>query len=49
GHAAPGVWSQIHARLQQMSESALLGQATPEAAIKAAADDVRRLLARQTN
>jgi multiple sugar transport system substrate-binding protein len=49
GHAAPGIWSQIHARLQQMSESALLGQQTPEAAIRAAADDVRRLLARNTN
>jgi multiple sugar transport system substrate-binding protein len=43
---APTSFQQVHVRIQQMQEAALLGKQTPEEAIKAAADDVRRILAR---
>jgi ABC-type glycerol-3-phosphate transport system substrate-binding protein len=41
---APGTFQQIHVRLQQMQEAALLGKQTPEEALRAAAVDVRRIL-----
>lgn len=43
---APSSFQQVHIRLQQMQEAVLLGNQTPEDALKAAAADVKAILAR---
>ncbi|MBS7702875.1 ABC transporter substrate-binding protein [Chelatococcus asaccharovorans] len=43
---APSAFQQVHVRLQQMQEAVLLGNQTPEDALKTAATDVKAILAR---